>query len=84
MDLVFRKQNGEPIHPDAFSKAFNKKVAAIDVPRIRFHDLRHTHATLLLQAGINAEVVSERLGHSTVQLTVVAYAGLLGFGLVLV
>jgi len=73
-NLVFRKQSGEPIHPDAFSKAFNKKVAAIDVPRIRFHDLRHTHATLLLQAGANPKVVSERLGHSTVSITLDTYS----------
>ena len=73
-NLVFRKWDGEPIHPDAFSKAFNKKVAATEVPRIRFHDLRHTHATLLLQAGTNPKVVSERLGHSTVSITLDTYS----------
>jgi integrase len=73
-NLVFRKWDGEPIHPDAFSKAFNKRVAATEVPRIRFHDLRHTHATLLLQAGTNPKVVSERLGHSTVSITLDTYS----------
>ena len=42
--------------------------------RIRFHDLRHTHATLLLQAGVNPKVVSERLGHSSVAFTLDTYA----------
>jgi integrase len=41
----------------------------LDVPRIRFHDLRHTHATHLLAAGVNAKLVSEPLGHSTVAFT---------------
>lgn len=44
------------------------------VPRIRLHDLRHTHATLLLAAGLNAKVVSERLGHSSVSFTLDTYA----------
>jgi len=73
-NLVFRTWDGEPIHPDAFSKAFNKRVAATQIPRIRFHDLRHTHATLLLQAGTNPKVVSERLGHSTVSITLDTYS----------
>ena len=42
--------------------------------RIRFHDLRHTHATLLRQAGVNPKVVSERLGHSSVAFTLDTYA----------
>ena len=44
------------------------------MPRIRLHDLRHTHATLLLQAGVSPKVVSERLGHATVAFTMQVYA----------
>jgi integrase len=44
------------------------------VPRIRLHDLRHTHATLLLQAGVSPKIVSERLGHATVAFTMQVYA----------
>ena len=44
------------------------------MPRIRFHDLRHTHAGLLLKAGIPPKVVSERLGHDTVAFTMDVYA----------
>ncbi|MEI2817055.1 MAG: tyrosine-type recombinase/integrase [Microthrixaceae bacterium] len=52
--------------PGASSKA--------DVPRIRLHDLRHTHATLALAAGIHPKVVSERLGHATVGITLDLYS----------
>ena len=60
------------MHPESRRRA--KRVAATEVPRIRFHDLRHTHATLLLQAGTNPKVVSERLGHSTVSITLDTYS----------
>ena len=43
------------------------------MPRIRLHDLRHTHASILLQQGVNAKVVSERLGHSSVAFTMAVY-----------
>ena len=45
----------------------------LDVPRIHLHDPRHTHASILLQQGINAKVVSERLGHSSVAFTMTVY-----------
>lgn len=73
-DLVFAKPDGQPLHPDVFGDAFERRVTRTDVPRIRFHDLRHTHATLLLQAGVPAKVVSERLGHATVAFTMQVYA----------
>lgn len=47
---------------------------AAGLPRIRFHDLRHTHAILALQAGVHPKVVSERLGHSTVSITLDIYS----------
>ena len=76
-DLVFAKPDGGPIHPDGFSKTFQKLQTQVDLPRIRFHDLRHTHATLALQAGVNPRVVSERLGHSTVAMTLDTYSHVL-------
>jgi integrase len=66
---VFAREDGSPIHPDAFSKLFNNRVRAAGVPRIRLHDLRHTHATLALQRGIHPKVVSERLGHASIAIT---------------
>jgi integrase len=47
---------------------------ALDVPRIRFHDLRHTHATLALRAGVHPKVVQERLGHSDIAITLNTYS----------
>ena len=73
-DLVFAKPDGTFIHPDIFSQSFRRQVASAGVPRIRLHDLRHTHATLLLQAGVSPKIVSERLGHATVAFTMQVYA----------
>lgn len=72
-DLVAAKQTGEPIHPHSFSQAFERLVAGLDVPRIRLHDLRHTHATLALGAGVPVKVVSERLGHESPAFTLKQY-----------
>ena len=71
---MFAKIDGTFIHPDIFSQAFQRRVASAGVPRIRLHDLRHTHATLLLQAGVSPKIVSERLGHATVAFTMQVYA----------
>ncbi|MGZ6609009.1 MAG: tyrosine-type recombinase/integrase [Solirubrobacteraceae bacterium] len=68
-DLVVARPDGEPVHPDYFSQAFERKVASLELPRIRLHDLRHTHATLGLAAGVPAKIMSVRLGHSTVAFT---------------
>ena len=53
---------------------FRQRVAKAKVPRIRLHDLRHTHATLSLKAGIPVKVISERLGHADVAFTMNVYA----------
>ena len=65
------------MHSDGSSKRFKRLQAAAQVPAIRFHDLRHTHATMALQAGIHPRVVSERLGHSTVTMTLDTYSHVL-------
>jgi integrase len=71
--LVFCKTDGSPIHPDYFSQSFDRLVANSGLPAIRPHDLRHTHATILLQAGQPVKVVSERLGHSNPAFTMNVY-----------
>ena len=73
-ELVFAQDDGSPIHPACFSQIFGRRVAAAQVPRIRFHDLRHTHATLALRAHVHPKIVSERLGHSTVAITLDTYS----------
>ena len=72
-DLVFTKDDGSWLHPDTFSQLFDRTVARIKVPVISLHDLRHTHATLLLKAGVHVKVVSERLGHANVAFTMNVY-----------
>ncbi len=71
--FVFARPSGHPLHPDSFSQAFERLITKLDLPRIRLHDLRHTHATLLLKAGIPVKVVSERLGHASVAFTMQVY-----------
>ncbi|MGH7693265.1 MAG: tyrosine-type recombinase/integrase [Candidatus Dormibacteria bacterium] len=61
--LVFRREDGSSVHPDLFSQAFEAEVRRSGLPRIRLHDLRHTHATIALRAGAPIKVISERLGH---------------------
>lgn len=73
-DLVFCKENGEPLHPQTYSQAFERIVAKSDLPPIRLHDLRHTHATIALRAGIPTKVISERLGHENPAFTLKQYA----------
>ncbi len=59
------------------ARDFRKLVESTDLPYIRFHDLRHTHATLLLQQGVHPKIVSERLGHSTIGITMDTYTHVL-------
>ncbi len=75
--LVFTRENGALIHPDLLTKWFGRHVARAGLSPIRLHDLRHTHASLALQAGIPAKVVSERLGHATVAFTLDVYSHVL-------
>jgi integrase len=72
-DLVFVKADGHWVHPDTFSQLFDRTVAKLAVPAITLHDLRHTHATLMLKAGVHVKVVSERLGHSNIAFTMNVY-----------
>lgn len=73
-DLVIAKENGEPIHPQSFSQAFDRLVRNAALRRIRLHDLRHTHATIAVRAGVPLKVISERLGHESPVFTLKQYA----------
>lgn len=70
---VFTRENGTAIHPDNVSSRLEMLIRRAGVPRIRVHDLRHTHATLGLAAGVPLKVMSERLGHATTQITADLY-----------
>lgn len=73
-DLVFCTELGGEQHPDRFTRAFQAAAKRAGVPPIRLHDLRHTWATLALEAGIHPKVVSERLGHATTSITLDIYS----------
>lgn len=70
---MFTDGNGEPIHPHAISQTFERIARRADVRVIRLHDLRHTHGTLLIAAGVPVKVVSERLGHGHPAFTIETY-----------
>lgn len=76
--LVFADGAGLHVNPSDVSRRFRQLVAQSGLPRIRLHDLRHTHATLALEAGIHPKIVSERLGHATVSLTLDVYSHAVG------
>jgi integrase len=63
-DFVFIRPDGSPINPNAITLAFRRIIKRAGLKDIRIHDLRHTHATLMLKAGVHPKVVSERLGHA--------------------
>ncbi|MGH8929919.1 MAG: tyrosine-type recombinase/integrase [Egibacteraceae bacterium] len=71
--LMFCHEDGKPLHPDSVTKRFARLVRDLELPTITAHGLRHTHATLLLQAGVHPKVVQERLGHSTISVTYDTY-----------
>jgi integrase len=73
-ELVFSQSDGSPIAPHFVSKSFVAVVNTSGLPRIRLHDLRHTHASLALRAGVHVKVVSERLGHASVSMTLEVYS----------
>ena len=76
--LVLAGPDGAFIRPDALSTNFAGFIRRHpELPKVRFHDLRHTHASLLLEAGEHAKVVSERLGHSSVAFTLDTYGHLM-------
>jgi len=74
LGLVFTREDGSAIHPDGWTGIFERHTRQAGLPHIRLHDLRHTHATLMLAAGVNAKVTSERLGHHSTAFTLDVYA----------
>lgn len=76
-DAVFSDELGFPLHAGRVAQQLNGLLTAADIATIRFHDLRHTCATLLLERGVHVKVVSELLGHSSVSITLGVYAHVL-------
>ena len=76
-DFVFIRPDGSPLNPNAVTLAFKRIIRKAGLKHIRLHDLRHTHATLMLKAGIHPKIVSERLGHSNIGITLDTYSHVL-------
>lgn len=69
-----KPSNGQPINHVNLHRQLKSLLRKADLPNIRFHDLRYTHATLLLQAGVHPKIVQERLGHSSISMTMDIYS----------
>ncbi len=77
LNLVFPSNAGTPLTPSNIRRAFRKVLKASSVPKIRFHDLRHTAASLMLNHGVPVLIASRRLGHSKASITMDVYGHLM-------
>ena len=75
-NLVFCYEDGSPPFPDTVTKRFTSLAKKAKLDKYRFHDLRHTHASLMLESGAQMKVIQERLGHSNITTTMDTYAHL--------
>jgi integrase len=76
-DLMIDRGDGQPVNPDTLSTGWARHLRRHKLPQVRFHDLRHAHATLMLVEGVHPKIVSERLGHSSVGITLDTYSHVL-------
>jgi integrase len=76
-NLVICNKNGKPVSGEHVYRYWKWLVEKYELPVIKFRDLRHTHASLLLKQGVHAKIVSERLGHSSVNITLDTYSHIL-------
>jgi integrase len=67
--LLFTQEDGPPLHPDRFDNLFRRLSRRSGVPEIPFHRIRHTYATLALLGKVQPKIVSERLGHANISIT---------------
>lgn len=77
LNLVMCTEKGTPIHPRNLIRAFKQLREKAELPRIRFHDLRHTHATLMISQNEPMKLIADRLGHSKISTTMDTYGHLL-------
>jgi len=75
--FVLSHADGIPFHPDTVTHSFARIRREAGLPHVRLHDLRHSHASLMLAAGVHPKIVSERLGHSSVMITMDVYSHVL-------
>lgn len=72
--LVFHRPDGSALRPETVSATFLRRQAKLDLPKLTLKSLRHTWATIALEQGIHPKVVQERLGHSTINITIDIYS----------
>ncbi len=72
--LVCARLDGSPINPNTLTSGIASMVRRTDIPKVTFHGLRHTHATQLFKEGVHPQIVQERLGHSTIAITLDLYS----------
>ena len=75
--FIVAQADSQPLQPRSLTHAWEQFITGTKLPRIRFHDLRHAHATHLLASGVHPKVASERLGHSKVGITLDLYSHVL-------
>jgi len=73
-DLVFSTLEGKPLRPNTITRAWVTLSVRAGVKAIRLHDARHTHASIMLKQGIHPKIVQERLGHSSIEMTLDIYS----------
>jgi integrase len=73
LDMLCSNDDGTPITPHAFNHRFSNLLKENNLPHVRIHDLRHTNASLMLKQGISMKVASDRLGHTTIGITMDLY-----------
>src|SRR5262249_31850758 len=71
---ICMREDGETVWPTSIARAFRTFLGRHDLPQIRFHDLRHSHATHMLASNVHPKVVQERLGHSSIAITLDTYS----------
>ena len=76
-NFVFSHSDGSALDPDLVTQAFERLAKRGSLPGLRLHDLHHTHTSMMLSQGIHPKIVSERLGHSSIAITIDSYSHLL-------
>ena len=71
---VFTREDGSPVYPGSLTRLFRQFLPRHGLPQVRLHDLRHSHATHLLGLGVHPKIAQERLGHSSIGITLDLYS----------
>jgi integrase len=76
-ELIFCRAGGEPIYATTLNRAFTKLQLELGIDPVRWHDLRHTSVSILIKEGVHSKLIADRMGHSSVQITLDRYGHLM-------